>query len=107
MRMPVLNRWQWLYIQLILMMCVMMAVSFLPEIFPGFFGDWQCGGYLDRWTDSEQVIINSSCLYNSNDHAAGSWHWGWRHWLLIIFGLVLCIVNAVRLITFWERRPQA
>lgn len=100
-----MNRWTWLYLQLLVMMAVMMAVSFLPEYFHEFFGDWRCGGFEDRWTDQGYQILNNSCLYFQQDHNP-TWHWGWRHRMLIIFAVVFCIVNICRLISGWERRES-
>lgn len=73
-----------------------MFVSFIPEYLHSFFGDWHCKG-------SGEMIISqnigashwSQCDYNvggSNYHLP-TWHWGYRHYLFLVMGILLSIVQ--------------
>lgn len=68
-------------------------VSFIPDAFPQFFGDWMCSGnnYTERL-----------CQYRVDNHDPHTWHWGFRHWLFMLMGLVLFILNAFRAFTLFE-----
>ena len=103
MRMPVLNKWLWLYVQLFLMMCMMMAVSFLSDGLHGFLGDILCSG---TYRDTNGYLVG--CKFKTMDTVHGpTWHWGWRHWLLILFGIAFCIINICRMYDKWDERSKA
>lgn len=65
-------------------------LSFIPEIFPAFFGDWICNG----------------CNYGeagvSYCHAP-QLHWGYRHWLYFLMGITLFITQAVYIIIYAQK----
>ena len=104
-----LSRWNYLYVQLLLMMAVMMAVSFLPEHLHEFFGDWECTGLVSEYhTGRGWVIVKGDCLYYPEHLTHGpKWHWGYRHWILMLFGVAFTIINIIRIATQWEHRKEA
>lgn len=100
-----LSRWNYLYVQLLLMMIVMMAVSLIPDYAHEFFGDWKCEGRVVTWNNEFSKYIASGCNYlpGHGEHIAG-WHWGYRHWLFCAFGVVFTIASITRIADGWERR---
>jgi hypothetical protein len=71
-----------------------MVASYLPELFPNFFGDWLCegsGNYLDNLHHFER------CNYTTNTGRFGfhhpEWHWGYRHYVCVVTCFVLLIVQ--------------
>lgn len=70
--------------------------SWIPDLFPGFFGDWFCRGYTKD---------SPFCLYHEVTHEQ-QWHWGHRHILWVIMGTVLFIIQVVRIIKFIEKTDK-
>jgi hypothetical protein len=99
-----LSRWNYLYLNLLMMMAVMMAVSFLPEHFHAFFGDWKCDGNLGHIDDKSLVFEKGTCYYRGIFQHEPTWHWGFRHWIFFAFGLLFTIISIVRIVDSWERR---
>lgn len=78
---------------------VVMLVSFIPDQFPKFFGDWQCEGRSYSYVDVGNGRFDYKtigCDHGVNNHLP-SWHWGYRHWLFIIMGLLLFVVQVIRI----------
>lgn len=101
-----LSRWNYLYLQLLLMLIVMMAVSLIPDYAHEFFGDWKCQGRVLIWNNDYSKYVVSGCDYKTGfgaDHIA-QWHWGYRHWLFFAFGMVFTIASIARIADGWERR---
>lgn len=72
-------------IRIIAMFSVAILISFIPEMFPDFFGDWSCNG----------------CNYGEAGYSRihkPSTHWGYRHYLFFIMGAVLFIVQTIDII---------
>jgi hypothetical protein len=70
-------------------------MSFVPENFREFFGDWQCEGSHYNPSDNS----HSGCVYTSYyDNHPPTWHWGFRHWIWMIMGVTLFIYNVVLII---------
>ena len=71
-----------------------MVASYIPELFPNFFGDWLCegtGNYLSNLNHFEKCNYAGSS-YNFHNP---TWHWGYRHFLFFIMGAVLFIIQAI------------
>jgi hypothetical protein len=104
-----LSRWNYLYAQLLLMMAVMMAVSFIPEHLHEFFGDWKCNGaFWGYTTKNGWEMLNGDCYYYPcHENHGPKLHWGYRHWLMFGFGVAFTIINIVRIATQWEQRKEA
>lgn len=83
-----------LSLQVIFIFAVIILTSFIPDLYPNFFGDTYCGGKV--------YISNSSysgrwfgCLDNGGEHNP-TWHWGYRHIMWCLMGVCLFIVQGVR-----------
>lgn len=98
-----MSKWNCLYVQLLIMMAVMMAVSFIPEHFREFFGDMKCDGNFGHTDDTEWVFDKGSCYYRGIMEHQPTWHWGFRHWLFFTFGIAFTIISIVRIVEKWER----
>lgn len=100
-----LSRWNYLYLHLLILMLVMMAVSFIPDHSHEFFGDWKCEGRVLTLDKEGSKYYASGCNYSpgGGEHIAG-WHWGYRHWLFLAFGIVFTFTSIGRIADEWERR---
>lgn len=76
-----------LTIRIILIGIVALCSSYIPDLYPNFFGDWYCEG-------SGELTNNhfAKCDYN-NDYHNPEWHWGYRHYIYFIMCIVLLIVQ--------------
>ncbi len=63
-----------------------MGLSFIPEFFPAFFGDWLCTG-----SGASNGNYYANCD-NGPFHLATT-HWGYRHYLFFAMGVCLAIVQ--------------
>lgn len=83
-----------LMIDIVLIGLLLMLVSFIPEYFREFFGDWKCQG-------SGEAIPNTyhytRCNYAGNGFHDPEWHWGFRHYIWMVMGAVLTIIRAIGL----------
>ena len=77
-----------LSLQIILVFVVMMFSSYIPDLFPKFFGDYQC--IAKHYTEM------GICY---GDH----YHWGWRHILFLCMGIALFFVQVIRIISFCDK----
>ena len=67
---------------IIAIFAVVIFASFIPEMYPNFFGDYYC-----------------SLKHNHGfDHINPVWHWGFRHWAWIAMGISIFIYNITTLI---------
>lgn len=73
--------------QVVFIFATIILASWIPDLFPKFFGDWQCRGYSHE---------SPFCLSFQSSHNP-KWHWGARHYLWALMGLVLFIIQCVRL----------
>jgi hypothetical protein len=64
-----------------ILFAIVILASFIPELFPTFFGDWYC-------TD----IVN---FHRGERWIISHWHWGFRHWTWFVMGFTLFIINVV------------
>jgi hypothetical protein len=97
-----LSQYQWAYLQLLIMLIVIMAVSFLPETYPDFFGDWKCQGSELVKSDIRNKVVG--CQYPDGFPHGAKWHWGFRHWMLLFFGVIFFFMSIARIVDGWERR---
>lgn len=85
-------------IKIVIMAAIIILMSFIPEMFPHFFGDWKCDGINEYWSDSKKIIISGHCQYLDLNNHNPSWHWGFRHWVWFSTGLTLLIINIVNMV---------
>lgn len=81
-------------LRIILLFSILIALSFVPEYYHLFFGDWYCQG--STWVAYEKVTQyyghQVGCMHGEVNHQP-VWHWGYRHWLYFSMGICLSIVQ--------------
>ncbi len=86
------------------MIVVIFALSFIPENFSEFFGDYHCNGYRH---DTKTGLYSGNCPISARVGVHNpSIHWGFRHWLWMFSGLVLFIWNAVEILESYRKDTQ-
>lgn len=65
-------------------------VSFIPEYYPDFFGDWTC--------HANEFKTCSYASMGGIPHEVPRLHWGYRHYLFFIMGLVLFCIQVFDII---------
>lgn len=85
------------------MIVLIFALSFIPENFRDFFGDWHCnGGTVDYEVD--RGYFRTGCRYNTmNENHGATWHWGFRHWLWMFSGLSLFVWNLFEILESYRK----
>lgn len=90
-----LSKTQKISIRIILLFTIAMLMTFIPENFRDFFGDWKCQGsgkYLkESW-------VYSGCNYGESGTHEAEFHWGYRHWLFFTMGLTLFVIQVIDII---------
>lgn len=88
-----------LSLRIILIFVTAILASFIPDNFPSFFGDWHCvtgsGLYIYKGSTNIEGHFQYCSLYGSH---LPTWHFGYRHYLWCIMGIVLFIIQIVYLI---------
>lgn len=76
------------------------AISFLPQKFPYIF-DWKCNGSGERVYGEQKEYYSddyfTGCNYTSDFHHS-TWHWGFRHYILLAMGLTFTAINVFKII---------
>lgn len=88
-----------LQLRIVLIGACVMIFSFIPELIPAFFGDWLCEG--------SGEYVSGSFHYAKCDHVDyyhyPTWHWGYRHFVWLLLGLILVITNIVQTINYYDK----
>lgn len=96
-----------LTIRIILTFGIMFLMSFLPSLNPELFGDWLCEGskygQLIKETGVEYEHFERLGCWKFSYHSP-EWHWGWRHWILILMSFTLFIQQVVYIINRFDKR---
>ncbi len=84
-------------------------MSFLPEVYPDLFGDWKCQGatygrFVPETQSSYSHLALVGCDYVGYKNHNPTIHFGYRHWLYIIMGLSLFIIQVVDLVNFINKK---
>jgi hypothetical protein len=82
-------------INIIVLFFISILASFIPEYFSGFFGDYHCNGAAYEIAPNGLYIRHGcdvSGLHNPTKH------WGYRHYLWSLMGIVLFVAQVVRII---------
>jgi hypothetical protein len=89
-------------LKIILLFTSVMIVSFIPDQFPTFFGDWLCKGGSSRFIMSTKEVYghyeNIGCQYGADSNNSShepTWHWGYRHHIFSLMGIVVFILNLI------------
>lgn len=92
------------FTQLIITFMIAFSASFITDLVPyQYLGDWKCKGsksieVLDHYSDGQEYFHHQTvgCQYASIDSQHGpTKHWGFRHWLLIVMGIVLFFYRII------------
>lgn len=84
-------------LKLLVLFITILICTFLPDIIPSFFGDWLCEGSGEIFVKEQYGGHWTKCDYANYGYHKPTWHWGYRHWLFLIFGIIMTIVNIVRI----------
>ena len=82
-------------LRLVAIFAIAMNLSFIPEMFPEYFGDWVCEGG-KAFTEGNTYRVDG-CSYGSGNAHMPCTHWGFRHWMWTLCGTVLFIWNTIEL----------
>ena len=93
-----------LSLRVIVLFGMAMLVSFIPDYFHNFFGDWTCKGsgigkYYPADANNYAHTIYNGCMYGGDNHLSKT-HWGYRHWLFFAMGLTLFIIQTIDIINY-------
>lgn len=93
-------------LKIILAFSILILLSFIPEYFPEFFGDWTCQGteLLKENNKNEIIYTYVGCHYEGTLVHNPKTHWGYRHWLFSIMGLTLFILQIVNIVNYSNKK---
>lgn len=85
--------------RIIVLFIIAIFVSFIPDYLHKFFGDWECVGsipwkYQPGDENNYSHVIYKGCNYSSGAHSK-TIHWGYRHWLFFVMGVILFIIQSI------------
>ena len=91
-------------LRVIALFTVAIFISFIPEYLPDFFGDWVCKGR-EYIPSIKEGFIGSyvGCDYAADGSHNPENHWGYRHWLFFLMGLVLFTIQTWSIISYAEK----
>jgi len=85
-----------LLLQITVAFLIPIIISFLTDLLPlSILGDWKCNGSETIINGNTDEIIQNGCNVG-NIHSA-TLHYGYRHWLLILLGIVLFVANMFQI----------
>ncbi len=79
------------------MFAIIILMSFIPDAFPEFFGDWRCNGGNFVYEGEHSTLVG--CNYAQRGPHSATTHWGFRHWMWFFCGVTLFIWNLVDLLS--------
>ena len=94
-----MNYWTKISLNIAAAFAVAIFASFIPELAPDFFGDWSCKGSKLLKETTLHYYQYEGCQYNNSmtgQHGPTT-HWGVRHWLWMLMGLTLFVVQIFRI----------
>jgi hypothetical protein len=71
---------------------IVIVASFIGDLFHDLLGDTLCIGRFYNATH-----LGSGCNYYLAEHAP-TWHYGFKHWILVLMSVTLFIYNIVTMI---------
>lgn len=80
-------------LHIIAIFTIAIFTSFIPDLYPEFFGDWICEGAI-----RDNNLHLQGCHYGDLGRHNPSTHWGWRHWLYFFMGLSLFALQVAQII---------
>lgn len=91
-------------LRVILLFTVAMFVSFIPDYLHDFFGDWTCKGC--EFVQDKVFGSYIGCHYGDVHVHDATLHWGYRHWLFFLMGIILFIIQVVDLIMYIDSKEK-
>lgn len=88
------NFYSKLSLQVIFVFAVIIISTFIPDQFHSFFGDQMCSGNLIGGDNSYRCSDGWTRYQYPHQ---GEWHWGARHYLWCMMGIVLFILQCFRI----------
>ena len=83
-------------VRIVLGFAIVFLVSFIPELVPDLFGDWECqGGTINIEAYKNQIYTVDGCNYGHRGEHEPTLHYGFRHWVWIFCGLTLFVWNII------------
>lgn len=90
-------------INIVYVFMVAILVSFIPDSLHEFFGDWLCNG---SGTYDPSSYSYTGFHYGDCGRHDPSWHWGYRHWLWSFMGIILFVVQVIRIGTIINKASE-
>lgn len=96
-----------LSLRVITLFVVAMISSFIPEKFPEFF-DVKCSGTVSTRPTIYSAMEHqcSEMSYDSPVPHKPKYHWGYRHTLFLVMGIVLFIIQVIDIIIYVNKSNQ-
>lgn len=85
------NKYTKISLNIIAVFAVVIFSTFIPDQFPEFFGDTLCNGVGNEHYTGKGLQCDLGCYHNPE------WHWGYRHYLFFIMGVLLFVFQGVRI----------
>ena len=79
--------------KLVFFFCILILTSYVGDYFHTFLGNWHCNGGTTEYYDN--YYHYKGCLYLPNNSHESTWHYGFRHWVLIAMGFTIFIWNII------------
>ena len=93
-------------IRIIALFSIAIVLSFIPEYLHDLFGDWYCSGSGIFVKIDDYRSHYTTCDYANNGYHLPMWHWGYRHWLWLMMGISLAIVQIVGIVNLINSTKQ-
>ena len=77
-------------------------MTFIPESFRDFFGDWTCQGGYYTGTYGAGDMKHHGCNYLTNGEHPPTIHWGIRHILWCIMSITLFVIQVVFIVNTFK-----
>ena len=91
-----MNYYTRLSFNIMIVFLIAILASFIPENMPTFFGDWVCNG--GKYVSTGEYTYDvQGCDYGPQNNHLPTLHWGFRHWLWLLMGTTLFIIQIVRI----------
>ncbi|MBP6424160.1 MAG: hypothetical protein KA278_00500 [Flavobacterium sp.] len=84
-------------IRIIALFSTAIFISFIPENYPAFFGDFNCGKIISQY---------GTHTYFPSMHEVPELHWGYRHYVFSLMCFFLGVVQVINLFNFVENYKE-
>ncbi len=90
-------------INIIILFMIAIMSSFIPELFPDFFGDWICEGR--KFIPNKETYGSYIGCDMFQEHNPTT-HFGYRHYLWFLMGIVLFIIQGIRIFMVVDKHDK-